>query len=93
MKDLKWAVDQAKNGMITVLCFHGIPSMEHPWVSTELTDFEKYMQYLKDEECTVIAMRDLAKYVNPNYRPYKSDPYQPIRKRVAEMKTKFSKKE
>ena len=93
MKDLKWAIDQAKDGKITVLCFHGIPAIEHPWVSTDIKDFEKYMQYLKDEGCTVIAMRDLAKYVNPNHRPHKADPYQPIRKRVAEMKRKPTKKE
>ena len=93
MKDLKWAIDQAKDGKITVLCFHGIPGIEHPWVSTDLKDFEKYMQYLKDEDCTVIAMRDLAKYVNPNHRPHKADPYQPIRKRIAKMKRKAAKKE
>jgi peptidoglycan/xylan/chitin deacetylase (PgdA/CDA1 family) len=93
MKDLKWAIDQAEDGKITVLCFHGIPAIEHPWVSTDLKDFEKYMQYLKDEGCTVIAMRDLAKYVNPNHRPHKADPYQPVRKRVAEMKRKPAKKE
>jgi len=93
MKDLKWAIDKAKGGKISVLCFHGVPAIEHPWVSTNLKDFEKYMQYLKDEGCTVIAMRDLAKYVNPNYRPHKADPYQPIRKRVAEMKRKLGKKE
>jgi peptidoglycan/xylan/chitin deacetylase (PgdA/CDA1 family) len=93
MKDLKWAIDQAEDGKITVLCFHGIPAIEHPWVSTDLKDFEKYMQYLKDEGCTVIAMRDLAKYVNHNHRPKKADPYQPVRKRVAEMKRKAAKKE
>ena len=93
MKDLEWAIDQAEDGKITVLCFHGIPAIEHPWVSTDLKDFEKYMQYLKDEGCTVIAMRDLAKYVNPNHRPHKADPYQPVRKRVAEMKRKAAKKE
>ena len=93
MEDLKWAVDQAENGKITVLCFHGIPAIEHPWVNTDLKDFEKYMQYLKDEGCTVIAMRDLAKYVDPNHRPHKADPYQPIRTRVAEMKKKAAEKE
>ena len=93
MKDLKWAIDQAEDGKITVLCFHGIPAIEHPWVSTDLKDFEKYMQYLKDEGCTVIAMRDLAKYVNPNHRPNKADPYQPVRKRIEEMKRKAAKKE
>ena len=93
MEDLKWAVDQAEDGKITVLCFHGIPAIEHPWVSTDLKDFEKYMQYLKDEGCTVIAMRDLAKYVDPSHRPHKADPYQPVRTRVAEMKKKAAEEE
>ena len=82
-----------RDGKIAVLCFHGVPSIEHPWVSTNLKDFEKYMQYLKDEGCTVIAMRDLAKYVNPNNRPHRADPYQPVRKRVSEMKKKSARNE
>ncbi|MDA0839599.1 MAG: polysaccharide deacetylase family protein [Planctomycetota bacterium] len=61
--DLKWAFAQAFDGRIAVLCFHGVPGLEHPWVTTKQSDFEKYMQYLKEEGCTVIAMRDLAKYV------------------------------
>jgi len=73
IKDLKWGIDQAKDGKISVLSFHGVPVIEHPWVSTSLKDFEKYMQCLKDEGCTVIAMRDLSKYVSANYRPHKAD--------------------
>lgn len=88
MEDLVWSVDQAKDGKIAVLCFHGIPAIEHPWVNTDLKNFEKYMQYLRDEGCTVIAMRDLAKYVDPKNRPHKADPYAPIRKRVEKMKQK-----
>jgi hypothetical protein len=42
--------------------------------------FEKYMQFLKDEGCTVIAMRDLGRYVDPKKQP--KDPYAPIRSRV-----------
>ncbi|MDP6111349.1 MAG: polysaccharide deacetylase family protein [Planctomycetota bacterium] len=61
--DLVWAVDQATEGKIAVLCFHGVPGLEHPWVTTDQTDFEKYMQYLEDEGCTVIAMRELVSYV------------------------------
>ena len=86
MEDLKWAVSQAKDGKIAVLCFHGIPAVEHPWVHTDLADFVLYMQYLRDQGCTVIAMRDLAKYVNPANRPNKSDPYAPIRKRTEALK-------
>lgn len=78
--DFKWAVGQARDGKIAVLCFHGVPALDHPWVNCKPEDFKKYMRYLKDLGCTVIAMRDLAKYVDPKKRP--KDRYQPIRDRV-----------
>ena len=81
MADLKWAVDQARDGKIAVLCFHGIPGPLHPWVHTDPEDFKKYMKYLDDESCHVIAVRDLVQYVDPQARP--ADPYEPIRQRVA----------
>ncbi len=80
-EDLVWAVDQARNGKITVLTFHGVPAAEHPWVQTEPEDFIRYMDYLKERNCTVIAMRDLVRYVDPAIRP--TDPYEAIRKRIA----------
>jgi len=64
-KDLVWAVEQAKDGKIAILTFHGVPDLDHPWVHTEPDTFTKYMEYLCDENCTVIAMRDLSKYVAP----------------------------
>ncbi len=78
--DLKWAVSQARDGKICVLNFHGIPGFDHPWVNTNPSDFEKYMQFLKEEKCTVIAMRDLVRYVDPAQRP--KDPYAPINRRL-----------
>ena len=63
-EDLVWAVDQAKDGKIAVLTFHGVPALEHPWVDVPPEQFEKYMNYLRDTGCTVIALRDLAKYVD-----------------------------
>lgn len=64
-EDLVWAVDQARNGKIAVLCFHGVPDPEHWWVGTDAKVFERYMDYLLRRNCTVIAMRDLARYVDP----------------------------
>ncbi len=64
-EDLVWAVDQAKDGKIAVLTFHGVPALEHPWVDTPPEVFETYMDYLQDKECTVIALRDLANYIDP----------------------------
>jgi peptidoglycan/xylan/chitin deacetylase (PgdA/CDA1 family) len=72
MADLKRAVAQARHGRIAVLQFHGVPDTAHDWVNTPKGRFEEYMKYLADEGCTVIAMRDLAKYVDPAVTP--SDP-------------------
>jgi peptidoglycan/xylan/chitin deacetylase (PgdA/CDA1 family) len=77
MDDLRWAVEQATGGKIAVLCYHGVPAIEHSWVSTSPRDFAEQMKYLKQQKCTVIAMRDLAKYVDFTRRP--SDPYQSIK--------------
>ena len=63
-EDLVWAVEQAKDGKIAVLTFHGVPALEHPWVDVSPEQFETYMDYLRDGGCTVIALRDLAKYVD-----------------------------
>lgn len=81
-EDLAWAVDQARGGKIAVLTFHGVPAVEHPWVHTDQQDFVRYMDYLKQRGCTVIALRDLERYVDPAVGP--ADPYEPIQKRVAE---------
>lgn len=64
-KDLVWAVDQAKNSKIAVLTFHGVPYPGAPWVSVTPREFDRYMKYLHDRKCTVIALRDLIKYVVP----------------------------
>jgi len=56
------AVEQAKDGNIAVLMFHGTPEFTHPWVNTDPERFAEYMKYLADERFTVIAMRDLALY-------------------------------
>lgn len=63
LEQFKAAVAQAKAGKIAVMTFHGVPDIKHPWVNTDPEKFDAYMQHLKDEGCTVIAMRDLAKYV------------------------------
>ncbi|QDA59444.1 polysaccharide deacetylase family protein [Hymenobacter jejuensis] len=58
------ALQQAKNGKIVVLTVHGIPDYEHDWVTTQPALFEEYMKYLHDNHYRVIALRDLAKYIN-----------------------------
>lgn len=80
LEDLEWAVDQAKDGKIAVLTFHGVPGLEHPWVHTDQEAFVRYLEYLKERGCTVIALRDLSRYVDPTVGP--DDPYGPINARV-----------
>ena len=65
LADLIRAARQARYGRIAVLQFHGVPDTAHSWVSTTADKFEGYLRYLAKERYTVIAMRDLAKYVNP----------------------------
>lgn len=65
LEDFVRAVSQARDGKIAVLQFHGVPDREHPWVSTEPEQFEKYLGYLKDNGYTVLALRDVAKYYSP----------------------------
>ena len=75
-ENLVWTVEQAADGKIAVLVYHGVPALDHPWVSTEPAQFVRDMDYLKGQGCTVIALRDLVKYVDPTKGP--ADPYEPI---------------
>ncbi|AMV24930.1 Polysaccharide deacetylase [Gemmata sp. SH-PL17] len=86
LDDLKIAVAQAKHGKIAVLQFHGVPDTAHDWVTTKKEQFEAFVKYLADEKFTVIAMRDLAKFVDPEVAP--SDPFGVIedRKKLVEAK-------
>jgi peptidoglycan/xylan/chitin deacetylase (PgdA/CDA1 family) len=79
MDDFKRAVGQAKHGKIAVLQFHGVPDTAHDWVTTSSEQFEAYLKYLADEKYTVIALRDLAKYVDPEVTP--NDPWGAIEDR------------
>jgi len=57
------ALDEAKDGHITVLTFHGVPDKEHPWVTLAPEMFEDYLGVLKEKRFTAIALRDLEKYL------------------------------
>ena len=59
------AVKQATTGQIVVLTFHGVPDLEHSFAGTEQKQFSEYMKYLKDNRYTVISLRDLTRYINP----------------------------
>ena len=60
LEQFKAAVAKATDGKVVVMTFHGVPDIKHPWVNTDPTRFESYMNHLKEEGCRVIALRDLA---------------------------------
>jgi hypothetical protein len=77
------AVEQAQPGKVAVLQFHGVPDTAHSWVNTPSEKFAAYMKYLATNGYTVIAMRDLVKYVDPVVLP--ADPLRVIRDRQAKL--------
>jgi peptidoglycan/xylan/chitin deacetylase (PgdA/CDA1 family) len=87
LDDFKRAANQAgtavpaTNGRIAVLQFHGVPDREHPWVHTRPERFEEFMRYLHTNAFKVIALRDLARYVDPEQAP--ADPLAIVEKRKA----------
>ncbi|MEI6606948.1 MAG: polysaccharide deacetylase family protein [Verrucomicrobiota bacterium] len=58
------AAQRATRGRISIFTFHGVPDIEHAGVGVEPARFGEMMRYLKDNHYTVIAMRDIARYVD-----------------------------
>lgn len=81
MQDFLRAVSQAKDGRVAVLQFHGVPDTAHSWVNSPQQHFQAYMKYLSLNDYTVIALRDLRKYVSIKDDP--ADPQKIIRERQA----------
>ena len=63
------AVQQARPGRPAILQYHGVPDTAHAWVSSTRETFTACMKYLHAEKYTVIALRDLQKWVNPEIFP------------------------
>jgi len=83
-EDFVRAVQLAKHGRIAVLQFHGVPDTAHDWVSTSQEKFSAWLNYLAINQYKVIALRDLAKYVDPTVVP--SNPLGLIEDRIARIK-------
>ncbi len=82
LEDFKRAVDQARDGKVAIIQFHGVPDREHPWVNTPTERFAEYMRYLQTNSFQVVALRDLARYVDVSAAP--QNPTQIIEKRKSE---------
>ena len=81
LENFKRAARQARDGRIAVLQFHGAQDNEHPWVNTPSERFREYMQYLHQEGYRVVALRDIARHVDPAAR--NQDPWEIIHERKA----------
>jgi peptidoglycan/xylan/chitin deacetylase (PgdA/CDA1 family) len=83
LDDFKRAVVQARGGKIAVIQLHGVPDTAHSWVNTPAALFESYLKYLADNGYRVIALRDLARYVDPAVIP--SKPWRVIEERQRQL--------
>jgi peptidoglycan/xylan/chitin deacetylase (PgdA/CDA1 family) len=63
-EEIMKAFDEARNGKIVILTIHGVPDLEHPWVTTPPELFKEYLQYLSDQHFKVISLRELNHYIN-----------------------------
>jgi peptidoglycan/xylan/chitin deacetylase (PgdA/CDA1 family) len=81
LADFQRAVNQATNGLIAVLQFHGVPDREHPWVHTPPARFEQYLGDLHARGFRVVALRDLAPYAAAQRAA--ADPFAVIAQRQA----------
>jgi len=73
------AAQQARDGRVAILQFHGAPDTAHNWVSTAQQNFEAYMHYLATHGYKVIALRDLSNYAGAQIEP--ADPMAIIHER------------
>ena len=73
------ALAEARSGRVTVLTYHGVPDVNRH-CSTPVERFCRDMEYLKKSGATVIALRDLSRYVDLGRRP--GDPFAPIVRRL-----------
>jgi len=83
LDNLKRAAAMARDGRIAVLQFHGVPEGEHPWVNTPRERFEEYMAWLHREGFKVIALRDLARYIDASKVP--ANPMEIMERRKREL--------
>ncbi len=82
LENVQRAVAKARGGRIAVLQFHGVPDSEHAWVNTPPERFVEYLTWLKANGYQCIALRDLARFVDPTDRP--AEPWAVIERRQSD---------
>ena len=58
------ALNHAQEGNIVVITLHGVPDIEHPWVSTPQELFREYLQFMSDNKFKVVALTYLQTFIN-----------------------------
>lgn len=58
------ALEMAEEGKVVILTIHGVPDLEHPWVTTSPEQFIEYLGYLRDKGFNVISLRTLGTYLD-----------------------------
>ena len=69
LDDFKKVTAPATQGKVLVFQFHGTPDGAHPFCSTPPELYAQFLDYLKDDGFTVIAMRDLERYFDFSKQP------------------------
>lgn len=69
LDDFKKVTAPAVRGKVLVFQFHGTPDGAHPFCSTPAERYVEFLDHLKAEGFTVIAMRDLERYFDLSKRP------------------------
>lgn len=78
LEDFKKVAAPASRGKVLVFQFHGTPDGAHPFCSTPADLYEEFLDHLKAEGFTVIAMRDLERYFDFSKNP----PNDPLMEKV-----------
>jgi peptidoglycan/xylan/chitin deacetylase (PgdA/CDA1 family) len=69
LDDFILAVQQARQGGVAILQFHGTPDTAHAWVNTPRQNFAAFLKYLAVNDYQVVALRNLEAYVDPDVSP------------------------
>jgi len=56
---LQQAVATAGDNSFPILVYHGVPDLLHPWAGTPEDVFKAGMEWLAQQDCQVVALRDL----------------------------------
>ena len=69
LEAFRGVVDRAKDGLIAVVQFHGVPDVAHPWVHTPPERFERYCLPLYAELAEMMGQRPVFVHADGDLEP------------------------